>query len=98
MPVWQNALNLSDVVFELNNVLPKSEDYGFKSKIEDFINNSKTVHFIPNWATTSSVSAGTGAISLDEGTNFTFVGNIGKVQNIENCIHGFRRFQRNQKT
>ena len=33
MPVWQNALNHSDLVFELTIPLPKSEDYGLTSQI-----------------------------------------------------------------
>jgi len=33
MPVWQNALNLSAIVFELTISLPKSEDYGLTSQI-----------------------------------------------------------------
>ena len=33
MPVWQNALDLSDIVFKLTITLPKSEDYGLTSQI-----------------------------------------------------------------
>ncbi len=33
MPVWQNALDLSDIVFEMTISLPKSEDYGLTSQI-----------------------------------------------------------------
>ena len=33
MPVWQNALDLSDTVFEMTLSLPKSEDYGLISQI-----------------------------------------------------------------
>lgn len=33
MPVWQNALDLSDVVFQMTSTLPKSEDYGLTSQI-----------------------------------------------------------------
>ena len=33
MPVWQNALDLSDVVFEITIALPKSEDYGLTSQV-----------------------------------------------------------------
>ena len=33
MPVWQNALNLSDIVFQMTTSLPKSEDYGLTSQI-----------------------------------------------------------------
>ncbi len=28
MPVWQNALDISGIVFEMTIPLPKSEDYG----------------------------------------------------------------------
>ena len=33
MPVWQNALELSSLVFNLTTSLPKSEDYGLTSQI-----------------------------------------------------------------
>lgn len=34
--------------------------------------------------------------NLKEGINFTFAGNIGKVQNLENVIHGFSQIGRNK--
>lgn len=40
MPVWQNALDLSDIVFEMTNSLPKSEDYGLTSQIRKSSNSS----------------------------------------------------------
>ena len=33
MHVWQNALNISDIVYEITISLPKSEDYGLTSQI-----------------------------------------------------------------
>lgn len=33
MPVWQNSLELSDEVFKISSLLPKSEDYGLTSQI-----------------------------------------------------------------
>lgn len=33
MPVWQNALELSDIIFDMTLSLPKSEDYGLTSQI-----------------------------------------------------------------
>ena len=33
MPVWQKALDLSDIVFLLTVSLPKSEDYGLTSQL-----------------------------------------------------------------
>lgn len=62
---------------------------GFKSKIEDFIEHSKIVHFVPNWSITSNGKVDMNSILSGNELNFTFAGNIGKVQNIENCIHGF---------
>ena len=40
MPVWQKALNLSDVVFKMTVPLPKSEDYGLTSQIRRSSNSS----------------------------------------------------------
>lgn len=39
MPVWQNALNLSKVVFNLTIKLPKSEDYGLTSQVRRSANS-----------------------------------------------------------
>ena len=33
MPVWQNSLKLSGIIFEMTCSLPKSEDYGLISQI-----------------------------------------------------------------
>jgi len=33
MPVWQNAMDLSEIIFHLSTSLPKSEDYGLTSQI-----------------------------------------------------------------
>ncbi len=33
MPVWQKALDLASIVFEMTTYLPKSEDYGLISQI-----------------------------------------------------------------
>ncbi len=33
MPVWQNSINLSEKVFKLSTILPKSEDYGLTSQL-----------------------------------------------------------------
>ena len=33
MPVWQDAMQLATLIFELTEKLPKREDYGFTSKL-----------------------------------------------------------------
>lgn len=40
MSVWQNALNLSNIVFKLTTSLPKSEDYGLTSQIRRSSNST----------------------------------------------------------
>ena len=39
MPVWQNALELSSIVFDMTLTLPKSEDYGLTSQIRKSSNS-----------------------------------------------------------
>lgn len=62
---------------------------GFKQKITLYA-PGKPIYFFPNWPTImpdKDVSAGN--IRLSDKFNFTFAGNIGKVQNLENVIRGF---------
>ena len=33
MPVWQNAIEIGEMVFEISSHLPKKEDYGLTSQI-----------------------------------------------------------------
>lgn len=33
MPVWQEAMNIAESIFNLSDNLPKKEDYGFTSQI-----------------------------------------------------------------
>jgi len=39
MPVWQKAMELSVVVFDLSSSLPKSEDYGLTSQLRRAANS-----------------------------------------------------------
>lgn len=61
---------------------------GFSKKLESYLKLPKTVLWVPNWpiidrkAKTSQ--------KLPGKFNFTFAGNIGKVQNLENVLLGFK--------
>lgn len=61
---------------------------GFSKKLESYLKLPKTVLWVPNWpiidrkAKTSK--------KLPGKFNFTFAGNIGKVQNLENVLLGFK--------
>ena len=62
---------------------------GFTQKIHRYAPKVKIL-FSPQWAPDDLVFDGvTPHESLKEGFNFTFAGNIGKVQNLENVIRGF---------
>ena len=62
---------------------------GFKQKIEKYVSGSKII-FSPQWAPDDLNFEGVEPHkALKKGFNFTFAGNIGKVQNLENVIRGF---------
>ena len=62
---------------------------GFKWKIEKYVPNARMI-FSPQWVPVGlNFENVTPHESLEEGFNFTFAGNIGKVQNLENVIRGF---------
>lgn len=62
---------------------------GFRKSIEPYA-PGRTMHHFPNWPTVApSAGAAGGALKLPDGFNFTFAGNIGKFQNLDNIIRGF---------
>ena len=62
---------------------------GFKRKIEKYVSDARMI-FSPQWVPDElNFENVTPHESLKEGFNFTFAGNIGKVQNLENVIRGF---------
>ena len=63
---------------------------GFESKLVPYIEKDLTYHYLPNWA--DDLDENIVPVSLGKSkeiTNFTFAGNIGKVQNLENIISAF---------
>lgn len=59
---------------------------GFIPKIESLVKD-KSYHWIPNWTLVEGKSIH--QLTLNGEFNFTFAGNIGKVQNLENLLIGF---------
>ncbi|MDP3352589.1 MAG: glycosyltransferase family 4 protein [Flavobacteriaceae bacterium] len=62
---------------------------GFIPKIQRYVNH-KSFYWIPNWSLVAYQP--NSKIELKGKFNFTFAGNIGKVQNLENVILGFELF------
>ncbi len=68
-----------------DNILVSCE--GFARRIREYVPGREIGHF-PNWPTVAP-DGGTETEKLPEGFNFTFAGNIGKLQNLENVLRGF---------
>lgn len=64
---------------------------GFISRIKRYVPDKEIV-FVPNWSLMEYKPRGT--VKLPGRYNFTFAGNIGKMQNLENVVRGFGLFVR----
>jgi len=60
---------------------------GFAPKINSYLKSKKKISWVPNWSIINEPA--TKEIKLPGRINFTFAGNIGKVQNLENVLLGF---------
>lgn len=68
---------------------------GFDKKIKQYLLEEKKIEYMPNWADVLNKNLEAFVFSKEEKTNFTFAGNIGKVQNLENIILSFASLPRN---
>lgn len=62
---------------------------GFKKKVLPFLASDKEILYAPNWADYLNKDLEKFAFGDDNKTHFTFAGNIGRVQNLENIIEAF---------
>lgn len=68
---------------------------GFMKKIEPYLDQmDKKIEFLPNWADDFTWTDELFEFSKDEKIHFTFAGNIGKMQNLENILHAFGQIQK----
>jgi len=88
----EKALNtfVKFVYKNCENILVSSKSFVDKLKIYVF---GKEIYYIPHWAdeliTNTTNNINNLKLSADKRFHFTFAGNIGKVQNLENIIKGF---------
>ena len=59
---------------------------GFESKLKPYIKKDLRFSYAPNWADDLDLDLGSIVLSKTKKVHFTFAGNIGKVQNLENII------------
>jgi len=71
---------------------------GFKNTISLYTNSNKTEFlYAPNWPDNMEVTEEKANLSSPSKINFTFAGNIGKVQNLEIVIEAFNMLCKNYK-
>jgi len=62
---------------------------GFESKLEPYVKKGLKFNYAPNWADDLDMDMNPIAISENKKIHFTFAGNVGRVQNLENIINAF---------
>mgnify|MGYP000247547085 CR=1 FL=1 len=62
---------------------------GFESKLKFFTKPNQKFYYLPNWADPLDDNQERVNLSQETNVHFTFAGNIGKVQNLENIIYSF---------
>jgi len=82
---WFLGLIIRFVYANCAEVLVSCE--GFGRRIAEYVPAARVTHF-PNWPTVVPDGAAE-RMPLPEGFNFTFAGNVGKLQNLENILRGF---------
>jgi len=71
-----------------DNIIVSSK--GFIKELERY--SDKPIHVASNWSQTSNINSEKSSVHLNSGKcHFTFTGNVGKVQNLENVIMGFHK-------
>ncbi|PKM99018.1 MAG: glycosyltransferase WbuB [Elusimicrobia bacterium HGW-Elusimicrobia-3] len=82
---WFLGLIIRFVYANCSEILVSCE--GFARRIEEYVPGRQIKHF-PNWPTVVP-DGGVERMPLPAGFNFTFAGNVGKLQNLENILRGF---------
>ena len=62
---------------------------GFESKLKPYVRKDLKFNYLPNWADDLDMSLDAVELSKESKTHFTFAGNLGKVQNLDNIIKAF---------
>ena len=88
--ILQNTLNIFVKFIYRNIDAIAISSKGFETKLAHYIKKDINFHYLPNWSDNLDISSL--AKKIDETNkvvNFTFAGNIGKFQNLENIISAY---------
>ena len=64
---------------------------GFESKLKPYVRRNLVFNYLPNWADNLDMSLDVVELSKEPKVHFTFAGNVGKVQNLDNIIKAFNK-------
>ena len=64
---------------------------GFLEKVEPYVEDTKVIKYLPNWSDDIKKVETSFSFSKDEKVHFTFAGNVGTVQNLDNVIKAFAK-------
>jgi glycosyltransferase involved in cell wall biosynthesis len=67
---------------------------GFEDKIKKYIDKPKEILYAPNWADDFNKNLKIYSFSSEKKIHFTFAGNVGKVQNLDNIIESFNKLDK----
>ncbi|MCF6330722.1 MAG: glycosyltransferase family 4 protein [Sulfurimonas sp.] len=62
---------------------------GFIKRVKPYVKDEKEIKYLPNWADELNKDLEAFVFTKDEKIHFTFAGNVGKVQNLDNIIKAF---------
>ncbi|CAI6150604.1 MAG: hypothetical protein SPLUMA2_SPLUMAMAG2_01787 [uncultured Sulfurimonas sp.] len=62
---------------------------GFEKKLQPYVKEGMQFHYLPNWADELDMNLAAVEFSKEKKVHFTFAGNVGKVQNLQNIIKVF---------
>ena len=71
---------------------------GFESKIIPYLDERKEIKYLPNWADDFDKALEPFIFSDDKKIHFTFAGNVGKVQNLDNILLAYNQLNYKYKS
>lgn len=75
------------IFYNVDNIAISSK--GFESHLLNYAKTGRKIHYFPNWADDLNNNLESIDLSDENRVQFTFAGNIGKVQNLENIINAY---------
>jgi len=73
--------------FNIDNIAISGK--GFESKLKPYAKDGLSFNYLPNWADNLDMNLSAASFGDVSKVHFTFAGNVGRVQNLENIIQAF---------